>query len=76
MVIYHTVPSIFDSGHRPAAAWPAEEGEEAGMGLWGADSGVGMQWGCPGQRGGAEMGLERCGLLLHPCKPASGGLKL
>lgn len=46
------------------------------MGLWGADSGVGMQWGCPGQRGGAEMGLERCGLLLHPCKPASGGLKL
>lgn len=29
MVIYHTVPSIFDSGHRPAAAWPAEEGEGA-----------------------------------------------
>lgn len=30
------------------------------MGLWGAGCGAGMQWGCPGQRGGgAEMGLER-----------------
>lgn len=33
MLIYHTVPSIFDSGHWPAAVWPAEEGDAAGTGL-------------------------------------------
>lgn len=58
MLIYHIVPSIFDSGHWPAAAQPAEEGDGAATGLCGAGNGAGMQWGCPGQCGGAEMGLE------------------
>lgn len=49
MLIYHTVPSIFDSGHWPAAVRPAEEGDGTGVGLWGAGkqwvSVVGLKWG-------------------------------
>lgn len=72
MLIYHTGPSIFDSGHWPTAALLAEVKETVGGGLaMGLARGraAWASWGCAG------TGLERRGLLLQPCKPASSGTK-